>query len=89
MTRTRIESDTMGEIALPHDRLWGAQTQRSLENFRIGEGRMPREIVHALGTIKLAAARLMVPNARISGTGIVSPPMRKFCKLRWVCAPHR
>ena len=57
MTRTRIESDTMGEIALPHDRLWGAQTQRSLENFRIGEGRMPREIVHALGTIKLAAAR--------------------------------
>ena len=57
MSGTRIETDTFGEIAVPAERLWGAQTQRSLENFRIGGERMPREIVHALGTIKRAAAR--------------------------------
>jgi fumarate hydratase class II len=54
---TRIETDTMGEIAVPAERLWGAQTQRSLENFRIGGERMPLPLVHALGTIKGAAAR--------------------------------
>ncbi len=37
----RIETDTMGEMKVPADRLWGAQTQRSLENFKIGEDRMP------------------------------------------------
>ena len=57
MTDTRIETDTMGEIAVPADRLWGAQTQRSLENFRIGGERMPLPLVHALGVIKGAAAR--------------------------------
>ena len=57
MTGTRIESDTMGEIAVPADRLWGAQTQRSRENFRIGGERMPLPLVHALGIIKGAAAR--------------------------------
>lgn len=55
----RIERDSMGEIAVEEDRLWGAQTQRSLENFRIGVGleTMPSEIVHAFGILKLAAAR--------------------------------
>ena len=48
MTQTRIETDTMGEIAVPADRLWGAQTQRSLQNFRIGGERMPLALVHAL-----------------------------------------
>jgi len=57
MTQTRIESDSFGEIAVPADRLWGAQTQRSLENFRIGGERMPLPLVHALGVIKGAAAR--------------------------------
>ena len=57
MTETRIETDSFGEIAVPAGRLWGAQTQRSLENFRIGGERMPRPLVHALGTIKAAAAR--------------------------------
>jgi len=47
----------MGEVAVPTDRLWGAQTQRSLENFRIGGERMPLPLVHALGLIKAAAAR--------------------------------
>jgi fumarate hydratase class II len=58
MTSTRIETDAFGEIAVPADRLWGAQTQRSLENFRIGGERIPLPMVHALGTIKAAAARV-------------------------------
>jgi fumarate hydratase class II len=55
----RIEHDSMGEIAVEESRLWGAQTQRSLENFRIGVGleTMPSEIIHAFGVLKLAAAR--------------------------------
>ena len=46
-TATRIEHDTMGEIAVPAERHWGAQTQRSLENFKIGGQRQPREIITA------------------------------------------
>src|SRR5882757_55280 len=57
MTATRTETDSFGPIAVPADRYWGAQTQRSLQNFRIGEEKMPRPLVHALGLIKLAAAR--------------------------------
>jgi fumarate hydratase class II len=57
VTGTRIETDSFGEIAVPADRLWGAQTERSLQNFRIGGERMPLPLVHALGVIKGAAAR--------------------------------
>ena len=55
----RIEHDAMGEIEVPADRYWGAQTQRSLEHFPIGVGieTMPREILRAFGLLKLAAAR--------------------------------
>src|SRR3546814_15947578 len=56
-TATRIESDSMGEIAVPADRYWGAQTQRSLLNFKIGGEKMPPALVKALGIQKLAAAR--------------------------------
>src|SRR5687767_4675101 len=58
MTKTRIETDTFGPIAVPADRYWGAQTQRSLENFPIGSERMPRPLIHAFGTIKRAAAEV-------------------------------
>ncbi len=54
---TRTERDTLGEVEVPGDRYWGAQTARSLANFPIGTERMPREIIQALGTLKLAAAR--------------------------------
>ena len=54
---TRIEHDTMGEIAVPADHHWGAQTQRSLENFRIGGQRQPREIITAFAYLKEAGAR--------------------------------
>src|SRR6478736_594570 len=57
MSNSRVETDSFGEIAVPAERLWGAQTQRSLENFRIGGERMPLPLVHALGVIKAAAAR--------------------------------
>ncbi|ANE46935.1 fumarate hydratase [Paenibacillus swuensis] len=53
----RIEKDTMGEIRVPADKLWGAQTQRSRENFKIGEERMPLEAVHALALLKKCAAQ--------------------------------
>lgn len=56
MRKTRIEKDTMGEIAVPADRYWGAQTERSFENFRIGSDKMPIEVVHALALIKKASA---------------------------------
>ena len=54
---TRTESDSMGDIEVPADRYWGAQTQRSLHHFAIGEERMPLAVVHALALIKKAAAR--------------------------------
>ncbi|ACA15623.1 fumarate hydratase, class II [Methylobacterium sp. 4-46] len=53
---TRTESDTFGPIEVPADRYWGAQTQRSIQNFRIGTERMPAPLVHALGLVKQAAA---------------------------------
>ena len=54
---TRAESDSMGTIQVPAERYWGAQTQRSLQNFRIGGERMPAALVQALGVQKLAACR--------------------------------
>ena len=56
MTSTRIEKDTFGPIEVPADRLWGAQTQRSLQNFKISTEKMPPELVRALVLVKKAAA---------------------------------
>ena len=52
----RIERDSMGEMQVPADRYWGAQTQRSYQNFKIGTERMPQEIIRAFGILKKAAA---------------------------------
>jgi fumarate hydratase, class II len=57
-TSMRLEHDTMGEIQVPSDRYWGAQTQRSLTYFAIGQDVMPREMICALGLIKQASARV-------------------------------
>src|SRR5258708_38709938 len=54
--KTRIESDSMGTIEVPADKYWGAQTERSLLHFKIGDDRMPREMIRALGILKKAAA---------------------------------
>jgi fumarate hydratase, class II len=55
-TGTRRETDSMGAIDVPADRYWGAQTQRSLIHFSIGDDRMPKEVYHAYGYVKKAAA---------------------------------
>eukprot|EP00939_MAST-03C_sp_MAST-3C-sp1_P002589 g2589.t1 len=56
MASYRTETDSIGDVRVPADKLWGAQTQRSLENFRIGGERMPIEVIHAYGTLKKACA---------------------------------
>ena len=61
---TRIESDTMGAVPVPAQRLWGAQTQRSLAHFAISTERMPPELIHALVQVKRACA---VVNVRLGG----------------------
>ncbi len=55
---TRSESDSFGALDIPANKVWGAQTERSLRNFRIGAERMPIEIIHALGLVKRAAAEV-------------------------------
>ena len=64
MSQARIEKDTFGPIEVPHERLWGAQTQRSLEHFRISGERMPAEIIQALAWVKRACATV---NASLGG----------------------
>ncbi|MEA3316983.1 MAG: class II fumarate hydratase [Bacteroidota bacterium] len=54
--KNRIEKDTMGNVEVPAEKYWGAQTQRSKNNFKIGDGTMPKEIINAFGYLKKAAA---------------------------------
>ncbi|NLY04088.1 MAG: class II fumarate hydratase [Campylobacter sp.] len=54
----RIEKDTMGEIKVPNERYWGAQTQRSFENFKIGKSLMPKSLIRAYATLKSSAAKV-------------------------------
>src|ERR1700684_1188643 len=63
---TRIESDSMGEIEVPADRYWGAQTQRSLVHFSIGNDRMPKRVYHAYGIVKKAAAQINAAAGRLA-----------------------
>lgn len=70
MSNFRIERDTMGEMKVPADRYWGAQTQRSLQNFEIGDITMKRPMIRALGILKKAAA---MTNADL---GLLSPEKR-------------
>ena len=56
MTEFRKETDSLGEVNVPADKLWGAQTQRSLEHFSIGKDLIPREMIAAYATLKKAAA---------------------------------
>src|SRR4051812_23990320 len=61
----RRETDAMGEIDVPADRYWGAQTQRSLLHFSIGHDRMPKEVYHAYGYVKKAAALINAAAGRL------------------------
>ncbi len=73
----RMEHDSMGEVRVPADRLWGAQTQRSHENFKIGMGieTMPSEIVHAFGILKKAAA---MANAELKPEKMTAEKLRSI-----------
>ncbi len=64
---TRAEFDSLGEVPVPADRYWGAQTQRSLEHFNIGDDRMPAEVYHAYGYIKKAASIVNARSGRLPG----------------------
>ncbi|MBR55964.1 fumarate hydratase, class II [Candidatus Poribacteria bacterium] len=57
-TEFRVEQDSMGQIEVPSDRYWGAQTQRSVQNFKIGSERFPREMIWALGIVKQSVAEV-------------------------------
>ena len=73
MTGTRTETDSMGPIEVAADRLWGAQTQRSLQNFDIGGHRFPRAMIRALGIVKKSAARA---NAELGELDALEPAAR-------------
>ncbi len=77
MADFRMEHDSMGEVAVPADALWGAQTQRSLENFPIGGEKMPGEIVHAFGLLKKAAA---LANRRLLPERMTEEKCRAICQ---------
>lgn len=72
MSEFRIEKDTMGEVKVPASALWGAQTQRSTENFKIGGDKFPREMIKALGILKKCAA---LANAEL---GLLDPKKTEF-----------
>ncbi len=67
MSNTRTEKDSMGSIEVPSNRYWGAQTQRSLQNFEIGWERMPLDVVRGMAVLKKAAARVNAQFCRLSG----------------------
>ena len=67
MTNFRIETDSMGEVRVPADKLWGAQTQRSLEYFSIGQDLIPREMISAYAILKKGSALANHAGGRLSG----------------------
>ena len=70
MSTTRIETDSMGEVTVPNDKYWGAQTARSLHHFNIGRDIMPREVTHAFGILKKAAALTNLELGKLSDNTI-------------------
>lgn len=73
----RIEHDSMGEVRVPGDRYWAAQTERSRQNFKIGVERMPREITHAFGIMKKAAA---IANHRLRSEKMTAEKLEAISK---------
>lgn len=62
---TRVEHDSMGEIEVPADRYWGAQTQRSYQNFKISDEKMPFAVISAFAHLKMAAAKVNLKNGTL------------------------
>src|SRR5436305_10023588 len=82
---TRTESDSMGTIEVPSERYWGAQTQRSLKHFDIGNDRMPPELISAFGTLKKAAALVNRDLGKLSDekTGLITQAADEVISGRW------
>ena len=78
--KTRMEHDSMGEIAVEEDKYWGAQTQRSYENFKIGDEKIPLSMICAFAHLKLACAKVNYELGRMEDfmrqTGC---PLPTFC----------
>src|ERR1700751_80576 len=68
MAATRVEQDSLGPVNVPADKLWGAQTQRSLEHFSIGDDLIPREMIPAYAIVKKAAALVNHRASRLGDT---------------------
>ena len=66
MTEVRTEADSLGRVEVPADKLWGAQTQRSLQHFSIGQDLIPREMITAYATLKRAAAAANRASGRLN-----------------------
>ena len=78
MRPTRVESDSFGELEVPTDKFWGAQTQRSLKNFAIGHEKQPFPLIKAMIAIKQAAAKVNMAEGKLDkklGSAII-----KACK---------
>ena len=69
MSEFRIERDSMGEVRLPAKAYYGAQTQRAVENFPISGRTLPKELIHALGLVKFAAAIANRDLGKLTGSG--------------------
>lgn len=82
---SRIETDSLGPVEVPQDAYWGAQTQRSLINFAIGQERMPLAVSHALALIKKAAARVNDRNGDLPAdiAGSSNRPPTKCSMASW------
>ncbi len=82
---TRTESDSMGMIEVPSDRYWGAQTQRSLKHFDIGEDRMPPELIRAFGVLKKAAALVNHDLGKLDGekTNLITRAADEVIAGKW------
>ena len=76
MTNVRRETDSLGEVEVPSDKLWGAQTQRSLEHFSIGKDLIPREMITAYAILKKAAA-----NANHTGKRLDEEPYKLIVQV--------
>jgi fumarate hydratase class II len=72
MADFRTETDSLGEVTVPADKLWSAQTQRSLEHFSIGKDLIPREMITAYATLKQAAANANHAGGRMNDEAQIS-----------------
>ncbi|TCM95721.1 fumarase class II [Paenibacillus sp. BK033] len=81
----RIEKDTMGEIKVAADRMWGAQTQRSLENFKISGEKMPLQVVYAMAIIKKAAANANLKLGKLDAekAGVIGEAVDEILAGKW------